>query len=956
VRPVAVETAYSVTIEPQASLSEAADDGTEGAAQAIVIHGLDGRIRQVNAAAARLLGYDAERLCRLTVASLEIEDDLSIVQQRIDRVVQTGHGHFLLHWLGTDGSTLNLVANATLLAKQPAGVQLFLSLAPSHTTPVSISATSHVPAAHPSPFSNEEPKAEQAELEDRRPEEPPNLRWQVRPDVQPQAPLAAQLQPQPELQAELQPDLPPTEGRFFRTLLAAAPQDVVAAAIPSVPEPVEASDSAPPEPEPPDLERRDDERAGWEWTERYLPELLDSLRDAVLIVDPETYRLRDANYAVEALTGYSRAELAHLTAADLLVSEERHGLAGLITTAVERGEASEPYRSTWYAKNGRRIAMEFVANLALLPDGLAVIATGRRQPEPLAAEPVRRDRAVAQPPEVWQHTAASAGSTELQQPREHNELNRTAATFFRSADSVEAQRPPELIDRMPQIVWAAQPNGWIDYYNDRWTAYTGMTVNETQEQGWDPVLHPDDLQGCLDGWVEAVRRGAPYEAQYRFKRAADGAYRWHLARAVPLFDRDGAIVRWFGTCTDIDDCRVVVEECGDFFTHTFDLLSVAGFDGYFKRVNAAYAGVLDRDIGELYAQPIAALLHEDDRATFAAALARLAAGELVVNLRCRMQHHDGSYLWLEWSVVPAAAEGAAYAVARDITARVSTETELRESEEFYRQIVAAAEEGIWNVDADGKTTFVNGKMAQLLGYVARELDGAPLFAFMDEEARAIAATGMDRPRGSSAESCELKLSRRDGSELRTTTTINPLYDSTGSYGGALLMVTESRQSAQAGTIGLRDPRTGMPSRALFDDRLQHAVHTAQRLKSSFAVLAVDLGNPGELVLQAVCERLQDVVRLTDTPCRLDGEQIGVLLPYTDAAGARSVAQKVATALKETLLVDGYPFEASACMGIALYPHHGVSGETVLQRALAAAQAAKRTGASYLVASLDGGDK
>ncbi len=109
----------------------------------------------------------------------------------------------------------------------------------------------------------------------------------------------------------------------------------------------------------------------------------------------------------------------------------------------------------------------------------------------------------------------------------------------------------QLADAMPQIVWTANPNGLVDYYNQRWFDYTGMGLETTE--GWESVLHPHDLDQCLELWSHAVKTGEKYEVKYRFKRASDGVYRWHLGRASAARDDEGRIVKWFGTCTDIDD-------------------------------------------------------------------------------------------------------------------------------------------------------------------------------------------------------------------------------------------------------------------------------------------------------------------------------------------------------------------------------------------------------------------
>lgn len=116
-----------------------------------------------------------------------------------------------------------------------------------------------------------------------------------------------------------------------------------------------------------------------------------------------------------------------------------------------------------------------------------------------------------------------------------------------------------LADAMPQIVWTARPDGYFDYYNQRWFEYTGMTMEQSAGWGWQPVLHPEDAEMCLRRWATSVATGESYQIEHRFKRAADGQYRWHLGRAVPMRDEEGQITKWFGTSTDIDDQKRAVE-------------------------------------------------------------------------------------------------------------------------------------------------------------------------------------------------------------------------------------------------------------------------------------------------------------------------------------------------------------------------------------------------------------
>ena len=127
------------------------------------------------------------------------------------------------------------------------------------------------------------------------------------------------------------------------------------------------------------------------------------------------------------------------------------------------------------------------------------------------------------------------------------------------SDAMNERNIKALADAMPQIVWTNDPDGSVDYFNQRWVDYTGMTAQQTGGWGWDVVLHPEDVQRCLDCWNEALKTGEKYEIEYRFKRASDGIYRWHLGRALPVRNAAGTIIKWFGTCTDIDDQKRVQE-------------------------------------------------------------------------------------------------------------------------------------------------------------------------------------------------------------------------------------------------------------------------------------------------------------------------------------------------------------------------------------------------------------
>lgn len=133
--------------------------------------------------------------------------------------------------------------------------------------------------------------------------------------------------------------------------------------------------------------------------------------------------------------------------------------------------------------------------------------------------------------------------------RDITEHNRTEAALRESETELRS-----LMESIPQIVWVTRPDGWHVHFNQRWLDYTGLTLEASLGHGWIPPFHPDDRARAAKRWQEATQSGEAYEIEYRLRRA-DGIYHWMLGRALPLRNATGAIVKWFGTCTDIHDLK-----------------------------------------------------------------------------------------------------------------------------------------------------------------------------------------------------------------------------------------------------------------------------------------------------------------------------------------------------------------------------------------------------------------
>ena len=135
----------------------------------------------------------------------------------------------------------------------------------------------------------------------------------------------------------------------------------------------------------------------------------------------------------------------------------------------------------------------------------------------------------------------------------------TDAYRARQALSESEHQLRQLADSMPQLVCVTNPEGYVEWWNQRWYAYSGMTPQEAAGFGWTSVIHADDRESTERNWLRALATGNPYEGEYRWRRN-DGIYRWFLARAVPVRDTSGAIVKWFATGTDIEDYKRAGQE------------------------------------------------------------------------------------------------------------------------------------------------------------------------------------------------------------------------------------------------------------------------------------------------------------------------------------------------------------------------------------------------------------
>ncbi|WP_229259633.1 putative bifunctional diguanylate cyclase/phosphodiesterase [Duganella aceris] len=288
---------------------------------------------------------------------------------------------------------------------------------------------------------------------------------------------------------------------------------------------------------------------------------------------------------------------------------------------------------------------------------------------------------------------------------------------------------------------------------------------------------------------------------------------------------------------------------------------------------------------------------------------------------------------------------------------------LERSEERFRRIVHSAEEGIWEIDAAARTSFVNPKMARMLGYGIEEMLDQPLVAFMDDEGRAILERNIARRQqpGNADERREFKFLRKDGSGLWVTLATNPIFGADGGYLGALALVndvTAARASAELIWHQANfDDLTALPNRHMLHDRLAQEVKKAHREGVLLALLFIDLDNfkqvndtlgheQGDALLVEAARRITTCVRASDTVARLGGDEFVVILSGLDqVSGIDRITQSMLALLNRPFALGAASPSISASIGIALFPSDAATPEQLLRHADQAMYAAKQDGAN-----------
>ncbi|WP_181280618.1 PAS domain S-box protein [Aphanothece hegewaldii] len=384
-----------------------------------------------------------------------------------------------------------------------------------------------------------------------------------------------------------------------------------------------------------------------------------------------------------------------------------------------------------------------------------------------------------------------------------------------------------ITNNVPVLLWTAQPDGILEFVSQPWIDYTGMDMEQVSQQGWQNLIHPDDLAETVKRWNKAAQTRQPYEMTHRLKRS-DGTYHWCISRAVLTGDEQITPLRWVGSAVDIDrqkKAETALGESEERFRQMAETIEVVfwlsdAFEEKILYVSPAYERIWGRDREELYTdfnKLIETIYSEDqERVKAAATRDRLQEG---LDIEYRIVRPDGSLRWIrDRSYLIQDADGKPYRLAgfaEDITDRKQTQQErqqtlqaLVESEKALRQSLAilhtineATPTLIYVKDRQGRIIMGNPALFRILGKPESEIIGYtdPEFYVNPADADVIVETDRQIMETGQMQIIEETLELPQGKSTFLSAK-SPYYDESGKIIGLIGVsfdITDRKQTAQA---------------------------------------------------------------------------------------------------------------------------------------------------------------
>jgi PAS domain S-box-containing protein len=300
-----------------------------------------------------------------------------------------------------------------------------------------------------------------------------------------------------------------------------------------------------------------------------------------------------------------------------------------------------------------------------------------------------------------------------------------------------------IIDTIPTMAWSLRPDGAVDFLNQVWLDYTGLSLQEGLEEP-NRVVHPDDLPRVMKKWLADMVGGNPSEDEMRMRKA-DGEYRWFLVRTVPLRDERGTIVKWYGVSIDIEDRKRADEELRQAEDRIRAILEFSpnwiflkDTEGRYLLVNKEVERVFRINQEQIKGKTDSEISSPEHAAEYRANDLKVLREGLTMEFEEVADLEDGPHTSIVHKFPLFDTHGNIYAtggVATDITERKRAEEALRKSEERWRSVFENSAFGVALTDLDGHFLATNPVYQKIVGYTEEDLRGLGFLDITQEEYR-----------------------------------------------------------------------------------------------------------------------------------------------------------------------------------------------------------------------------
>ena len=464
-----------------------------------------------------------------------------------------------------------------------------------------------------------------------------------------------------------------------------------------------------------------------------------------------------------------------------------------------------------------------------------------------------------------------------------------------------------LVDNMETLAWLANADGWIFWYNNRWYEYTGTTPEEMEGWGWKSVHDPEQLPAVLERWQNSINTGEPFEMVFPL-RGADKIFRPFLTRVIPMKDKEGKVIRWIGTNTDISEQRKhveIIEESEKKFREMAELMpqkvwtsDPEGNKNYFNQTLLDYAG---KTFEELKGTGWEQIMHPDDWEKNKKQWEEALRTGKKYESENRLLRKDGVYLWHLTQAVPIKDEE------NKIKMWVGSKTEIQEQRkqqeeleqavikrtnelqeankdleqknkelfltrekllsEYSRSLIEASLDPLFTINPEGKITDMNQAAVDMTGMSREKLSGSGFFNYFNDEEK---AKQVYKDVFAKMSVTDFPLTIRDGRHTDVLFNGSVYKNDKGDVIGAVLMarditeikrveteLTEAKVFAELATVMAEDAKrkaeTAMQAKQQFLSNMSHEIRTPMNAIIGFTkvILKTDISAKQKEYLSAI---------------------------------------------------------------------------------------------------------